>query len=1397
MFCLQTQGSVQSAFRVILLLISFAASSVGQTLVLQNEIRREASLIATVATLSGKSELHLTNGGDPIPGCTIHLNSGDSWLFFDNIVPSAVNATLLGRVRVNGAIAVDGGNVRVVQYLEGSVVIPHAANYQPLRVFSGGDFTGTSTGLSPHTAYGSTALGSFANNIRSFVLKRGYTATFARNEDGTGFSMNYVAQDSDLEVAVLPGALSGAVRFIRVFPWRWVSKKGSCDIDPVALKAKWHYNWSISSNSTPDWEYVAIKQQPYWPGLSEDWKARGVNHLSGFNEPDNPVEDAYKNLTPQGSTADAVARWPELLGTGLRVGAPAVTDGGTGWITDFMNRVNAAGHRVDYVPVHYYRSYWNKTDPAGAATQMYNFLKSIHDMAQRPIWVTEFNNGADWTDNAHDPDVTQNRNAIEAMINMMDATPWIERYAVYSRVEEFRQTHLNNGSITPMGQMYRDHVAPMAHQQVVPDSGKSPAADYLFEGNTRDSSGNGNNPLVYGTPLTVAGRQGQALSFDGTDDYLALPPRIGDSTDFTFTGWVKWNGGGDWQRIFDLGDGTAKNLFLCPKSGGNTLRFVIKNGGAEQQLNSTPLTPGVWTHLAVTLAGDTGKLFVNGSLVNTNTAMTINPGDIGTRANYLGKSQWPDPLFNGLIDSARFYTTALSDAKIAAAASGAGLQFATDPLQPGGALTSQPFTGDLAASASAGNGGRVFTKLGGPAWLAIAPDGGMTGVPSPADNGMNHFLVRVTDSSGLVDTAALEIPVSAAPGLVARYNFNSTPLATAGNAHGTASGGPGYTPGKSGSAINLDGADDFVSLPFGVANHDEITVAAWIHWDGGEAWQRIFDFGNGTADNFFLTPRAGGTNGLRFSINSGGVTQTIETGQLAAGQWVHVAVTLGSNTGRLFVNGGQVASAAVTLKPSDILPSLNFIGKSQWPDPLFDGRLDEFVIFNRALGPAEVSALHAGTAPAFASDPLNLPAAPVGAIYDRTLSAPGVDLTYSKVSGPRWLTVSPDGRISGIPAGSDAGTNRFVVRVANASQLGDDATVNIVVPAPTGLMSHLQLHSSIVDSAGSFSGVASGGPLHQDAIFDKAIDLDGSDDFVTVPSGMVNGLNDITIASRVRWDGGGAWQRIFDFGNNTTQYMVLTPRSGGGTLRFTISTNGIVAGAEQRLEAPPLPVGEWSHVAVTLVGDTGTLYVNGAPAATGTISLNPSSVAPTKNYLGKSQFPDPYFNGMIDDFRIYDRGLSAAEVKALAIPAEPVSVPAGTYEAWAGGISFPPGQSGPELDPENDGILNLMEWLLSTDPLGPSAAGLPSAGQLAGSVLGGAADPEKTYLSLKARVRKNRPGATMVPEAGADLTSLSNINVNQAGAPVPDGDHEIFTWYYKVPVEDSGQGFMRLRVTKD
>ncbi len=196
------------------------------------------------------------------------------------------------------------------------------------------------------------------------------------------------------------------------------------------------------------------------------------------------------------------------------------------------------------------------------------------------------------------------------------------------------------------------------------------------------------------------------------------------------------------------------------------------------------------------------------------------------------------------------------------------------------------------------------------------------------------------------------------------YSFEGNTNNLYGSSHGIVEGAPVYVEGKIGQAINLNGTDDYVSLPssHALSTSGAITVATWVNWKGGNQWQRIFDFGNDRNQYLFLTPRSG-NNTLRFAIKNGGGEQMIQTSQLPANQWVHVAVTLGSGTAKLYVNGEQKATASnFTIKPSDFKPKVNYIGKSQWPDPLYNGMIDEFRVYNYVLGAEEIKSAMDNTA---------------------------------------------------------------------------------------------------------------------------------------------------------------------------------------------------------------------------------------------------------------------------------------------------------------------------------------------------------------------------------------------------------------------------------------------------
>jgi Glycosyl hydrolase catalytic core/Concanavalin A-like lectin/glucanases superfamily/Putative Ig domain/Protein of unknown function (DUF642) len=594
-------------------------------------------------------------------------------------------------------------------------------------------------------------------NISSFRLKRGYSCTFAQNADGTGISKVYVAQDADLEVGVIQTSLDHACSFVRVFPWRWTGKKGwggAADGTAALVNPLWSYDWNNGATSTLDTEYVPIRWGggETWDPYSTDNSIQKSTHILGFNEPDST---AQANL----SAATAIADWPNLMQSGLRVGAPAVSDSGVSgqgldWLYSFMSQANALNYRVDYVPVHFYKCGWS-------ASQLYNYLLGIYQQTRKPIWLTEFNYGASWCT----PDTltqAQEAAAIQQFVDTLDSAPFVERYAIYQWFPTNRAMVVN-GTLTPAGVVYHDKQSSMGYVQTVPPGGSRSIVQLQFETNTLDSSGFGNNGFAVGIPGYTAGHTGQAVTLDGTNSFIQLPPNVANSAAFTFAAWVYWNGGAQWQRIFDFGNDTSHYLFLTPSSSSGTLRFAINNGGGEQIIETTGMPSGQWRHIAVTLSGSSAKLYVNGVLATSSSSFTIVPSNFNPNLNYLGKSQFAaDPLFRGRLDEAQIADYAFTAAQIAALQTNLPPQFTTDLIIGTNAMQGQAYAGSLAGAATDPNPGSTLTysKASGPAWLAVAANGALSGTPGASDAGTNSFTVRVADAPGASAFAQLTIRVS-------------------------------------------------------------------------------------------------------------------------------------------------------------------------------------------------------------------------------------------------------------------------------------------------------------------------------------------------------------------------------------------------------------------------------------------------------------------------------------------------------------------------------------------------------------------------------------------------------------------------------------------------------------
>ena len=295
--------------------------------------------------------------------------------------------------------------------------------------------------------------------------------------------------------------------------------------------------------------------------------------------------------------------------------------------------------------------------------------------------------------------------------------------------------------------------------------------------------------------------------------------------------------------------------------------------------------------------------------------------------------------------------------------------------------------------------------------------------------------------------------------LTGRWTFDGDSTDSIGSSDGTTVGGPAYVAGRIDRAIDLDGLNDYVTLPPRAVGFQDITVATWVSWDGGADWQRIFDLGTGTSSYMFLTPRSGsGTLRLAFKDGWGTAEQIVETTALSTVRWVHVAAVLKGDIATLYVDGvARATGTGVTIHPIDFSPNQNYIGKSQYgADPLFNGRVDDFRVYDHGLTGAEIWGLggDAGdAAPAFSTDLIELPRAVRGIAFkgqtlaDHASDADDTQLTYRKIAGPAWLNVLSGGSLAGTPGASDLGRNTFFVRVTDPSGASSDAEVRIEVVA--------------------------------------------------------------------------------------------------------------------------------------------------------------------------------------------------------------------------------------------------------------------------------------------------------------------------------------------------------------
>jgi Glycosyl hydrolases family 43/Concanavalin A-like lectin/glucanases superfamily len=481
------------------------------------------------------------------------------------------------------------------------------------------------------------------------------------------------------------------------------------------------------------------------------------------------------------------------------------------------------------------------------------------------------------------------------------------------------------------------------------------------------------------------------------------------------------------------------------------------------------------------------------------------------------------------------------------------------------------------------------------------------------DNGTNWFTFHYYDgnNNGVATVGLMQMNWTADgwPALTndwsAFYPFNANAREHRGIYNGTLASKAAITNDTSlGNVLNLDGLSNYVVLPDPMANCS--TVATWVKWNGGAAWQRIFDFGTDTTNYFFLTPMAN-TGKMRFAITTSGPNgeqQLNAPAALPIGSWCHVAVTLDGTNGLLYLDGVPIATNTITIRPwqtgwesaQDGVAEINAIGKSKFSaDPFFGGRIDSFRVFGRALSGAEIQAL--------------------------AYAHPALAHRYSFTSNV-WDSI-----------GMAHGT--------------------------------LEGNATITNNALLLNGATGG--------------------YVNLPGGLVSGSSSATIEFWAAFGANTSWARVFDFGNisgvSGIQYLFFTPHDNNSAQHLEISTNITSA-----LTAPGALDNQTVFVAciVDPANNNMAIYTNGVLESTEIIGMPQlTGVSSAWSFIGHSLFSaDPYLNGAIDEFRIYDGRLTPQQIAtdfqygpdALALPVTlaHTNMPGGmalSWPSWAVGFA--------------------------------------------------------------------------------------------------------------------------------
>jgi len=908
-----------------------------------------------------------------------------------------------------------------------TLIVANPCFASPLTIYDQSNLEGTGTVVpNTYTVYsGSGIPGGLNNSISSFQLEQGYMLIVADQTDGLHPSKTYVASEAPITVNTLPAELDNAISFIRIVPWKHALKKGhggSYDNDP-SVDTAWYYNWggSVALGQDPNpfrGEYVPMSwgANGSFPEKIPDYLAMDqVTHLLSFNEPDDCSAQSgqYYNLC---DIPTAVNYHKDLQKAGLRLGSVSgreeAANNESSWTSQFIFQCDAAGIRVDFTGLHWYDwGGWSSNkdpndDPASIHDRFKKYLSRAYHRHRRPLWITEFNANKNRVTSVQD-------GFLQLALPYLESLGYVERYAYFQPNGGNGDFYGAGNKLTSTGQIYKDQISTVGFTQNI-----LPPALTSYDVGTPTEAG---TVIHANGTFTVCGN---GSGTGGTSDQFQFVYQTvsGDcEIAAKLFSMVPW--GADAQAGVMIRESLAAEsphaAMLITPANGAAFEYRTVTGGSSGSATAGGIAAPYWIKLVRSGNLLTGYTSADGTSWTTVSSQTIS---MSTDVK-IG-------LISATPSSTRFNDAVFTDLTITGGAPpNQAPMFTADPISKANAAEDSAYDASISGDASDPENDTItFSKVSGPDWLSVAANGTLSGTPGSQDIGPNSWTVQVSDSNGGSDTATLNINVTAAPvtlvgGALLNGNFNAKPGVEVNFAN---------TP----SWYNLQGSQTTQCTRDNLAEHDGTqngvlaagrlfaldtgyTIAEGDVFDVSYFWRDAFNWVDGS-DQVSVSLFVTGDNtltGARTDLVTvlSGTSTANDTYELVDQNSIYTAAA--ADSGKTLFLVIETASAGFC-------------------------RIDDVELLVIPAAPSN-------NPPAFTADPISKANAVEDSAYSGSITFAATDpegdpLTFSKISGPSWLSVAANGTLGGTPLQGDVGANVFTVQV-DATGGSDTATLNITV----------------------------------------------------------------------------------------------------------------------------------------------------------------------------------------------------------------------------------------------------------------------------------------------------------------------------------------------------------------